>query len=106
MNQNGGAQAVVRGDGAPGPTVATALATSTKNDTSVHRRSQGGPPIEMLPMIKTSQKDYCFFSFSFFWHLCVQQYKRTTVINYNSDPRCPGPPQFNFGQPTQMGPLQ
>ena len=39
-----GAQAVVRGgrrpwphrsDGTPGPTVATALATSTKNDTSV-----------------------------------------------------------------------
>ena len=29
------AQAVVRGDGAPGPTVATALATSTKNDTPV-----------------------------------------------------------------------
>ena len=30
-----GAQAVVRGDGAPGPSVAAALATSTKNDTSV-----------------------------------------------------------------------
>ena len=30
-----GAQAVVRGDGAPGLTVATALASSTKNDTSV-----------------------------------------------------------------------
>ena len=32
-----GAQAVVRGggDGTPGPTVATALATTTKNDTSV-----------------------------------------------------------------------
>ena len=37
VHRNGGAQAVVRGGGtAPlGPTVATALATSTKNDTTV-----------------------------------------------------------------------
>ena len=34
----------------------------------VHRRSQGAraPPIEMVLTIKMSQKDYCFFSFSFF----------------------------------------
>ena len=31
------------------------------------------PPIEMLPKIKMSQKDYCFFSFSFF-----------NVLEYNS----------------------
>ena len=86
-----------------------------------------------------SQKRLLFLQFQFlFLHLCVQQYKRTTVINNNINPEGPGPfnlifsnqlkwaptilykwapynnidlggpgpPQFNFGQPTQMGPLQ
>ena len=35
VNRNGGGQALVRGYGAPGPTIARALALSTKNDTPV-----------------------------------------------------------------------
>ena len=43
------------------------------------------PPIEMPPMIKMRQKTYCFFSFSFFQHLRLQQYMCTTVIYYKID---------------------
>ena len=50
-----------------------------------------GPlPIEMLPMIKMSQKRLLFLPIQFFKHLCVQQYTRTTITNINIDPGDPG----------------
>ena len=52
-----------------------------------HRRSQGGGPEGPGPLNrnatndKNSTKKPCFFFFGFFWHLCVQQYTRTIVLN-------------------------
>ena len=72
-----------------------------------HRHSQWAQspsPIEMLPMIKMSQKRLLFFQFQF-----LLASSRTTVINNNIDPEGPGPPgplQFNFYQPIRMGPQQ
>ena len=51
---------------------------------SKHRRNQGGgrpPPIEMLPMIKMSQKRLLFLQFHF-----LLGSSRTTAINNNIDP--------------------
>ena len=56
---------------------------------------QGGA-IEMLSIIKMSQKDYCFFSFTFFYHLRIQQYTRTAVINNIFDPGSLGPLNLIF----------
>ena len=52
--------------------------------------------IVMPPTIKNMKKVYCCFSF--FSHLCVQQYTRTKVIN-NIDDQGHRVPQFNFPQP-------
>ena len=52
--------------------------------------------MEMIPMTKMSQKNYCFFRFNFFEHLHVQQYTRTTVTNNNIDPGFPGPLNLIF----------
>ena len=52
-----------------------------------HRRSQEtGAVGPSTPQLKCHQwqkfdKKPCFFNFSFFEHLCVQQYRRSTVIN-------------------------
>ena len=52
-----------------------------------YRRSQGGGLKGPGPLKRTTTDDTnltktpCFFIFSFFYHLCVQQYTRTTVIN-------------------------
>ena len=77
---------------------------------ALHKRSQGWqgarPPIEMLPMIKISQKRLCFFSLSFFQHLRVQQYTRTKVINKNIDRGGPGSFNLIFANQFTMGPLQ
>ena len=58
-----------------------------------HRRIQGEPgdpppppQIEMLPIMKVSQKRLFFFQFQF-----LLASSRTTVINNNIDPRGPGP---------------
>ena len=79
---------------------------------SVARGSR--PQIEMLPMIKTSQKRLLFFQFQF-----LLASSRTPVINNNIDPGSPGPlnlilPTNVNGLPTkifkwlsiQMGPQQ
>ena len=75
-------------------TALSTVAVSAVGMVLTHRRARGGGggplPIEMLPMIKMSQKDYCFFCNSFFQHLRVQQYMHTTVIN-NIDQGGPGP---------------
>ena len=69
-----------------------------------HRRSQGGPrelgppPIEMTPMIKCDKKSMFL---SFFYHLSIQQYTCTTVINNKLTTRSSGPP-IQFGQPIYM----
>ena len=42
-------------------------------------------------MTKVWQKKPCFFIFSFFLHLCIQQYTRTTVINNKQYSRPGGP---------------
>ena len=79
---------------------------------ALHKRSQGGggqgarPPIEMLPMIKMSKKDYCFFRLSFFQHLRVQHYACTAVINNNIDRGGPGSLNLIFANQFTMGPLQ
>ena len=59
-------------------------------------REPGPPSIEMLPMIKMLQKGYCFFGVSFFQHLRLQQYKRTTAIKNNIGPEGPGPLNLIF----------
>ena len=51
------------------------------------RRFQGGGPWGSGPLNRNATNDKnltkkpCFFVFSFLWHLCVQQYTRTTAIN-------------------------
>ena len=50
------------------------------------------PSIEMPPMTT----NLFFFSFSFFQHLRVQQYTRTTVINNYINNQGAQAPQFNF----------
>ena len=50
-------------------------------------RSKEGGPARLGPLNQNATNDKnltkkpCFFIFSFFWHLCVQQYTRTTAIN-------------------------
>ena len=61
------------------------------------------PPIAMLPMIKMSKKDYCFFSLSFFQCLRVQHYTRTAVINNNFDRGGPGSLNLIFANQFTMG---
>ena len=52
-----------------------------------HRRNQGmaqgarGPYNRNATNDKSLTKMPCFFIFSFFYNLCVQQYTRTTVIS-------------------------
>ena len=42
----------------------------------------------------------CFFIFSFFQHLCIKQYKRTTVITKNIDDLETRAPSISFCQQT------
>ena len=73
---------------------------------SVHRRSQGANWNATKDKKKYHKNDYCFFSFSFFLFLRVQQYTRTTVINNNIDPRGPGPLNLIFANQFKRAPLQ
>ena len=53
----------------------------------IHRRSHEGGPGSPGPLNQNATSDTnltkkpCFFIFSFFYHLCVQQYTRATVIS-------------------------
>ena len=65
---------------------------------ALHKRSRGGgggqgarPPIEMLSMIKMSQKRLLFLQFEFLSTSSRTAVPRTKVINNNIDRGGPGP---------------
>ena len=74
---------------------------------ALHKRGQGGggqgarPPIEMLPMIKMSQKRLLFFQFEF-----VSAPSRTKVINNNINRGDPGYLNLIFANQFTISPLQ
>ena len=79
--------------------------TTASQSQSIGVAKGGGratPPIEMLPMIKVSQKILLFFSF--FSFLRVQQYMHTTVINNNIDSRGLGPLNLIFANQFKWAP--
>ena len=54
-------------------------------------RGLAPPPNRNVTNDKNVTKKPCFFSFSWLYHLCVQQYTRTTIISNNIDKEGSGP---------------
>ena len=68
-----------------------------------------GPPIEMLPMIKMSQKRLLFLQLQFLLaslHTRVHPYTRTAVINNCIEPGGPGPLNLIFTDQFKWAPYK
>ena len=63
----------------------------------------GPPPHSKCHHKKNVTKKSCFFIFSFFLHLRVQQYTRTTTINNNIDDQEARAPSIRFCQLIEKG---